>query len=99
MTDLQEFLARQGVPDPKHYVIHPGGKKVLEAYQESLSLPPGKLSIAEQVLQQNGNMSSCTVIHVLNRFLEEERILPGETGLIAALGPGFSSEMLLLEGL
>ncbi|WP_134699095.1 type III polyketide synthase [Ammoniphilus sp. YIM 78166] len=97
--DLQAFLAQQGVPEPRHYIIHPGGRKVLEAYQDAFSLSPDKLSVSEQVLREHGNMSSCTVIHVLDHFLHHQRILPGETGLIAALGPGFSSEMLLMEGL
>lgn len=97
--DLQAFLGQHGVAEPEHFVIHPGGRKVLEAYKEAFALAPNKLSISEQVLREHGNMSSCTVIHVLDRFLEEQRIQPGETGLIAALGPGFSSEMLLMEGI
>lgn len=99
VPDMKEFLHFHGVPEPQHYIFHPGGKKVLEAYQEALSLSDGKLSISESVLRENGNMSSCTVLHVLNRFLEEEQILRAGTGLVAALGPGFSSEILLMEGL
>ncbi|RXT08135.1 type III polyketide synthase [Ammoniphilus sp. CFH 90114] len=99
VPDLLDFLQENKVQEPQHYIFHPGGRKVLEAYREALELPDGKLRVAEQVLRQNGNMSSCTVLHVLNQFFTEKIISPGEVGLVSALGPGFSAEMLLLEGI
>lgn len=97
-ADIKEFLANQAVERPKHYIFHPGGKKVLEAYEQALELSNGELFISEQILRENGNMSSCTVLYVLDQFIRQKRIGQGETGLITALGPGFSSEMLLVEG-
>lgn len=96
--DIRGYLNELGIPTPDHFIFHPGGKKVLEAYQESLEIPSGKLDLSEKVLRENGNMSSCTVLYVLDEFLRENRIGSGETGLISALGPGFSSELLVLEG-
>ncbi len=96
--DIRGYLNEQGIPSPDHFIFHPGGKKVLEAYRESLEIPLGKLDLSEKVLRENGNMSSCTVLYVLDEFVRGNRIQSGEVGLISALGPGFSSELLLLEG-
>ncbi|NLP51000.1 3-oxoacyl-[acyl-carrier-protein] synthase III C-terminal domain-containing protein [Bacillus sp. RO1] len=79
-----------------HFVLHPGGKKVLEAYQECLGLEAEKLNTSLQVLKEYGNMSSATVLYVLKEIMEKDP-KKGEKGIAAALGPGFSSEMLLLE--
>ena len=92
------FLNGQGLSQADHYLLHPGGKKVLDAYRNSLGIAEEKLDISEQVLKQYGNMSSCTVLYVLDEFLRQDRIKEGQSGLIAALGPGFSLEMLLVEG-
>ncbi|HJV44572.1 MAG TPA: 3-oxoacyl-[acyl-carrier-protein] synthase III C-terminal domain-containing protein [Bacillota bacterium] len=95
---LQKFLQEHDRSSPDHFILHPGGKKVLEAYQKALNIPIDKLNLARKVLRENGNMSSSTVLYVLNEFLQNEVANKGEIGLITALGPGFSSEMLLVEG-
>ncbi|WKA51406.1 3-oxoacyl-[acyl-carrier-protein] synthase III C-terminal domain-containing protein [Planococcus liqunii] len=82
--------------DIKHFVAHPGGKKVLAAYEKSLGLPKEKTDTSRGVLAQYGNMSSPTVLFVLKEFMENKP-KSGEEGLLTALGPGFSSEMLWLE--
>ena len=81
-----------------HFVTHPGGAKVIEAYEESLALAPGKLDHTRQVLRDYGNMSACSVIFVLKCFIEE-LASSGDTGygLLSALGPGFSAEVVLLR--
>lgn len=79
-----------------HFVAHPGGKKVLQAYEKSLSLSTGMTDISRNVLAKHGNMSSPTVLYVLKEFMEQQPTA-GEEGLLTALGPGFSSEMLWLE--
>ncbi|WP_017729213.1 type III polyketide synthase [Halalkalibacterium ligniniphilum] len=78
------------------FIAHPGGRKVLEAYQEALSLSPRMTDYSKEVLQKNGNMSSPTVLYVLEKFMMDERE-HGEYGLMAALGPGFCSELILLR--
>lgn len=82
--------------DLEHFVLHPGGKKVLEAYQECLGIEADKLDTSLQVLKEYGNMSSATVLYVLKEIMEKNPS-KGDKGIAAALGPGFSSEMLLLE--
>ncbi|OAJ72483.1 chalcone synthase [Brevibacillus sp. SKDU10] len=96
--EMESFLRREG----KDYcrvdriIAHPGGSKVLQAYEQALQVPSDRLRHAKEVLRDHGNMSSCTVLFVLERELREEH-QPGEIGLLLALGPGFSCEQVLLE--
>ncbi|MBM7703259.1 type III polyketide synthase [Metabacillus iocasae] len=84
------------ISDLTHFVAHPGGKKVLEAYVSSLQLSSHMIEYSLDVLKQYGNMSSTTVLYVLDRFMRG-KTKPGEYGIVTALGPGFSSELLLLK--
>ncbi|HZG77509.1 MAG TPA: 3-oxoacyl-[acyl-carrier-protein] synthase III C-terminal domain-containing protein [Paenibacillus sp.] len=95
----ESLLAPEGlaIADVGQYVLHPGGMKVLRAYETALELAPGRLAASERVLRQYGNMSSCTVLFVLEDILGRSDPRPGEIGVAGALGPGFSSEMLLLR--
>ncbi len=83
--------------DLKHYVTHPGGLKVINAYEESLGITNGAFDNSRKVLREHGNMSSPSVLYVLNEFINEHKYNSGDKGLISALGPGFSSEILLFE--
>ncbi|HWP92811.1 MAG TPA: 3-oxoacyl-[acyl-carrier-protein] synthase III C-terminal domain-containing protein [Thermodesulfobacteriota bacterium] len=97
--NVEELLHKHklAVSDIKHYVIHPGGLKVINSYEESLDLPSGELRYSRKVLREHGNMSSPTVLYVLDEFLTEGDFSTGDYGLISALGPGFSSELLLFQ--
>ena len=96
--NLDQFLGKldKRTEDIQHFIAHPGGKKVLEAYEKSLSIGTEKTENARCVLRDFGNMSSPTVLYVLKEFMEQQP-KAGEQGLLTALGPGFSSEMLWLE--
>jgi alkylresorcinol/alkylpyrone synthase len=96
--NLTEFLMSNHITidDLSHFIAHPGGIKVLEAYIKSLNIEQSKLNHSLQVLRDYGNMSSATVFYVLDRFLQED-IPQGDLGVICALGPGFSSELLLVR--
>lgn len=95
---VHEFLADNDLSksDIEHFVAHPGGKKVLQAYEKSLAFDEGKTTISRDILRENGNMSSPTVLYVLERFMENDP-QTGDYGLMAALGPGFCGELLLLK--
>ncbi len=80
----------------EHFIAHPGGKKVLAAYEKSLGFEPSKTAISRNILKNHGNMSSPTVLYVLEAFMKLESS-PGDLGLLTALGPGFSGELVLLE--
>lgn len=92
------FLEKLGKnsDDIIHFIAHPGGKKVLSAYEKSLGMATGKTDISRKVLAEYGNMSSPTVLYVLKEFIDKQPEI-GEEGLLTALGPGFSSEMLWLK--
>ncbi|ETT82683.1 3-oxoacyl-[acyl-carrier-protein] synthase III C-terminal domain-containing protein [Viridibacillus sp. FSL R5-0477] len=95
---VEEFLKANkiGLSNINHFVAHPGGKKVLAAYETALRIDSQLLIPSKTVLQDHGNMSSPTVLYVLEKTMTEYAN-KGDVGLMAALGPGFSGELLLLE--
>lgn len=95
--DIKKYLSENNlsVNAINNFVIHPGGTKVINAYVESLSIPRNKLKNTSDTLRDYGNMSSVTVLYVLEKFLKNG--FENGTGLMMSLGPGFSCEMLLLE--
>jgi alkylresorcinol/alkylpyrone synthase len=78
--------------DIEHYVLHPGGAKVLDAFEEVLCIEPGGLTHSRAVLRECGNMSSVTVLFILERFLRSPGYAAGDLGVLSAMGPGFSAE-------
>ena len=98
-ADVDGFLAEQGLSlsDIQSWVCHPGGPKVLEAFQDSLDLPPDALSLTWESLQKVGNLSSASVLHVLGETMARRRPPPGSYGLMLAMGPAFCSEIVLLQ--
>jgi len=97
--DVDAFLAEQGLTraDIARWIAHPGGPKVLEAMQEELELPDGALAVTWRSLEEVGNLSSTSVLLVLEETLEQQRPPAGSHGLMMAMGPGFCSELVLLR--
>lgn len=97
--DVDGFLAEQGLSraDVASWVCHPGGPKVLEAFQDVLGLPEDALSLTWESLELVGNLSSASVLHVLGETLARRRPPPGTPGLMMAMGPAFCSELVLLS--
>jgi len=96
--NVSEFLEKNQMDlnEIEYFIAHPGGKKVLDAYEQSLGIPSSMNNIALEVLKQYGNMSSATILYVLERYMKFDTA-KGALGLGTALGPGFSSELLLLR--
>lgn len=96
---VESFLASNGVRlgDIGRWLLHPGGLKVIEAYESALGLGPAETRVTRGVLERFGNLSSATLLVILEQVLAEERPAPGTYGLAAALGPGFAAEFLLLR--
>lgn len=92
---LKQFNLR--VQDISHFLAHPGGKKVLDAYKEGLDFVDNQIKISKKILENYGNMSSVTVMYVILEYLEQRIAKRDEYGVIAALGPGFSAELLLVQ--
>jgi alkylresorcinol/alkylpyrone synthase len=77
-------------------LLHPGGRKLIDHIQTELELAPEMTALTRSVLRDHGNMSSATILYVMDRFLKNEapELPNGSEGLIAAMGPGFSVEQL-----
>jgi alkylresorcinol/alkylpyrone synthase len=97
--DVDSFLADHGLTrgDVLSWVCHPGGPKVLEAMEESLDLPDGALDVTWRSLREVGNLSSTSVLLVLQETMADHRPPAGSPGMMLAMGPGFCSELVLLE--
>ncbi|MFF0689224.1 type III polyketide synthase [Streptomyces albogriseolus] len=98
-AQVRGFLAGHGLDtgDIGAWVCHPGGPKVLEAVTEALALPDDALTPSRRSLAAVGNLSSASVLHILQGFTEAHRPAPGTWGLVLAMGPGFCTELVLLR--
>lgn len=79
-----------------HLIFHPGGRKIVQTVEDLFGKLGKEINETRDVLKEYGNMSSCTVLYVLERFLDKE-ISKGEQGLILSFGPGFSAQRVLIE--
>jgi len=97
--DADAFLAQQGLSlgDIQTWIAHPGGPKVLTAFEESLELPSGALKVTWDSLNEVGNLSSASVLFVLRDTLKNHEMNSEGYGLMMAMGPGFCSEFVLLK--
>jgi alkylresorcinol/alkylpyrone synthase len=98
-VDVDAFLAEMnlGREDIGSWLLHTGGPKVLEAMQDALGLHDGELAASWDCLKKTGNLSSASVLVVLEEVMLHRRPAPGTWGLLAAMGPGFCSELVLLR--
>ena len=97
--NVNDFLASRGLvrADIGSWIMHTGGPKVLEANAEALGLTREDFALSWDALRRAGNLSSASVLMVLNDVMREHRPAVGTRSLLVAMGPGFCSEMLLLE--
>ncbi len=97
--DVDAFLQDHGLTRDAIgvWTAHTGGPKVLEAMDEALELPADALELSWRSLREVGNLSSTSVLLVLEETLHHHRPAPGTPGLLFAMGPGFCSELVLLE--
>ncbi|WP_160714159.1 type III polyketide synthase [Chitinophaga solisilvae] len=95
---IHPFLASQGLrmEDIQHLIFHPGGKKIVQTVEELFRDIGKNIDDTKEVLRSYGNMSSATVLYVLERFMD--RVPPaGDRGLMLSFGPGFSAQRILLQ--
>lgn len=95
---IHPFLASNQlkIEDIKHLIFHPGGKRILQLMEELFSDLGKDLSDTKEILRLYGNMSSATVLYVLERFMDKNPT-KGEKGLMLSFGPGFTAQRVLLE--
>lgn len=83
--------------DVAHWVLHSAGRRVLDRARDLLDLTDAQMAPARGVLREYGNMSSATILFVLERLLRAELAVPGDWGCMIGLGPGFAAEGALLR--
>ena len=95
---VHPFLEKNGssIEQVNHLIFHPGGKKIVQTVEELFGKLGKNIDDTRETLRLYGNMSSATVLYVLERFLSK-KIDKGEQGLILSFGPGFSAQRVLLE--
>ncbi|MGJ8684252.1 MAG: type III polyketide synthase [Nonlabens sp.] len=95
---IHPFLEKQGlsIEDIDHLIFHPGGKKIVQTVENLFAGLGKNIDDTKEVLRLYGNMSSATVLFVLERFMNQN-VRPGERGLMLSFGPGFTAQRILLE--
>jgi alkylresorcinol/alkylpyrone synthase len=95
---LRSFLDQHGLKpeDIHHWLAHPGGPKVMQALEDGLGIAPA-LDVSRRSLAEVGNLSSVSVLCILDELLRSGRPRPGDWGVLMAMGPAFCAEIVLLR--
>jgi alkylresorcinol/alkylpyrone synthase len=96
---IHPFLAAQNltIEEIDHLIFHPGGKKIIQVVEGLFGSLGKNINETKAVLRQYGNMSSATVLYVLEGIMENIKPAKGEKGLMLSFGPGFSAQRVLLQ--
>lgn len=96
---VDKFLAKHNLElkDITHWVAHPGGPKVIKAMEEALELDSEALSITKSSLEEIGNLSSSSVLTILDQTISTKKPKSGSYGLMISFGPAFCAELALLQ--
>src|SRR5689334_9140723 len=96
---MEAFLSEHEltIADIDYWLVHPGGPKVIQALEDGLGLPDEALALSWECLTEAGNISSASVLLILDKTLKGSRPKPGEFGMLMAMGPAFSAELVLLQ--
>lgn len=96
---LKDYLDGAGweISEVDHWVTHPGGPKVLDALEEALGLGPEALQVSRDSLVSIGNLSSASVLFILDQLLKSGRPQSGDRGVMMAMGPAFCAEAVRLQ--
>lgn len=96
---IHPFLDKMGytMNDVDHLIFHPGGKKIVQTVEALFSDLGKNINDTKEVLRQYGNMSSATVLFVLERFMNRTDVKKGDKGLMLSFGPGFTAQRILIQ--
>ena len=96
---IEEMLGDCGIERSNidAWAVHPGGKAILRGVESGLHLDADDLRLCHEVLSKYGNMSSASILFVLQRWLQEASLLSGHTIAAMAFGPGLTVELALLK--
>jgi predicted naringenin-chalcone synthase len=96
---VDRLLSNNGLAydDISHWIVHPGGERVIDAFRDGLGLTDSDLAPSRKILFEYGNMSSASVLFVLKDVLDQRSPTAGEFGVMCSFGAGFSAFAALLE--
>jgi alkylresorcinol/alkylpyrone synthase len=96
---MEVFLGRHDltITDIDHWLVHPGGPRVIQALADGLGLPEEALTLSWESLAEAGNISSASVLLILDKTMKRSQPKPGEFGVLMAMGPAFCAELVLLK--
>ncbi|HEX6033634.1 MAG TPA: 3-oxoacyl-[acyl-carrier-protein] synthase III C-terminal domain-containing protein [Anaerolineales bacterium] len=96
---MESFLDRHGlaIADIDHWLVHPGGPRVIQALGDGLGLPDEALTLSWETLAEAGNISSASVLVIVDKFMKRVQAKPGAYGVLMAMGPAFCAELVLLQ--
>jgi predicted naringenin-chalcone synthase len=96
---VEEFLSAQGLRREAidHWLVHPGGRRIIESVQEALSLSREDVEVSYEMLAEHGNVGTPSIFYVMKRVIERRRPQAGELGLMVTVGPGVTVGLMLLQ--
>ena len=96
---MEAFLGRHNltISDIDHWLVHPGGPRVIQALEDGLGLPDQALTLSWESLAEAGNISSASVLLILDNTMKRLQPKRGEYGVLMAMGPAFCAELVLLR--
>ena len=96
---MEAFLGRHGltIADIDHWLVHPGGPRVIQALADGLGLRDEALALSWETLAEVGNVSSASVLLILDKTMKRSQPKAGEWGVLMAMGPAFCAELVLLQ--
>jgi len=99
LGEVDSFLAKQNIDRAqiRHWIAHAGGPKVLETLESALDLPEQALARSWRSLQSVGNLSSASIMFILDELMRDGVPVEGDYGMIIGMGPGFSVELVLIK--
>jgi alkylresorcinol/alkylpyrone synthase len=96
---MEAFLGKHNltIADIDRWLVHPGGPRVIQALEDGLSLPDEALTLSWESLAEAGNISSASVLLILDKTMKRLQPKSGEYGVLMAMGPAFCAELVLLQ--
>ena len=97
---VDDFLGSSGIDRGAidHWLVHPGGRRIIESVQEALGLSREDVADSYDVLAEHGNVGTPSIFYVMKRMLDRREPRPGERGLMVTVGPGVTVGLMLLRG-
>lgn len=96
---VERFLASQGMTGHMidHWMIHPGGRRIIECAQQALRLPDEHVQISFETLAERGNVGTPAIFYVIEETIAQRKPCEGEHGMVVTIGPGVSVGLMLLR--